>query len=46
MDCFTKVGPDLKAYDVYGTTALNIAVTFNETVLAFHLMDKCSDINI
>ena len=34
------------AHDVYGTIALSIAVTSNETVLAFHLMEKGSDINI
>jgi hypothetical protein len=46
MDCSTEAGPDLKAYDVCGTTALSIAVTSDETVLAFHLMEKGSDINI
>ena len=34
------------AHDIYVTIALSIAVTSNETVLAFHLMEKGTDINI
>jgi hypothetical protein len=41
-----NAGADLKVYDVCGTTALNIAVAFNETVLLLNLREKWSDIYI
>lgn len=45
-DSYINGGADLKAYDVCGTTALNIVVSFNEIVLFLNLTEKWSDIYI
>ena len=45
IDQHIKIGSDLNGRDAYGSTPLNIAITFGKTDLAIKLMDAKADIN-